>query len=303
MHPASLSSSSSDSSPEGSLAGSFTTNSGSRPRSRSSTDPGASSVVISSVAAASASCSASRIAASRGATRRSASARASSPPAPAATSSWLMDALDVRSQVHGAMMAPYSAIVNPDWHHGDAVLRFARDRRPSASASSVVFAAAADGGRRVRGWLPTIARGLRRWIWSRLTGCGSKARARAVAEDRLASTAGHRVRRFEVEREPVGDLRLVERREAYGAEPGRVRRRCRRVRSRPWLRQGSDGLAEEEARRRATASLFTSEPTRRRAQVVPIARVRGERSRDEKPIQRLRVSPWAPGDSNPEPAD
>ncbi len=67
--------------------GGVTTNSGSRPRSRRSTEPGASSLVISSAAAERAFSKVSRAADSSGAVRRSARARASSPPASAATAS------------------------------------------------------------------------------------------------------------------------------------------------------------------------------------------------------------------------
>src|SRR6185312_7977727 len=66
-----------------------TVNSGSRPRSRTSTEPGARSRVICSAASESASKSANRIADSSGAVNRSTSASASCPPAAAATaSSW-----------------------------------------------------------------------------------------------------------------------------------------------------------------------------------------------------------------------
>ncbi len=67
--------------------GGVTTNSGSRPRSRTSTEPGARSLVISSAAADRAFSRVSRAADSSGAVRRSARARASSPPASAATAS------------------------------------------------------------------------------------------------------------------------------------------------------------------------------------------------------------------------
>ena len=73
----------------GSGWGRFTTNSGSRPLSRNSTEPGASSQVISSAAAARASCRARRMADSSGANSRSACALASSPPASAAAANCL----------------------------------------------------------------------------------------------------------------------------------------------------------------------------------------------------------------------
>src|ERR1700727_2155420 len=83
----------------GDVGGGVTTKLGSRPRSRSSTEPGARSLVISSAAADRASSSMSRTAESSGAMRRPASARASSPPASAATarSALSSDTYGVRS--------------------------------------------------------------------------------------------------------------------------------------------------------------------------------------------------------------
>lgn len=73
------------SSGDGSECGGVTTNAGSPPRSRTSTEPGARSRVISSAAADNASSRVSLVADSRALVRRSASSRASGPPASAAT--------------------------------------------------------------------------------------------------------------------------------------------------------------------------------------------------------------------------
>lgn len=92
-----------------SVGGSVTTKSGSSPRSRTSTEPGASSRVISSMAAESTLSMVSRVADSRGAVSLSASSRASSPPASAATASSRR-----RESTYGVRSMASS------WHHNGA---------------------------------------------------------------------------------------------------------------------------------------------------------------------------------------
>ena len=88
----------------GSAGAGVTVNSGSRPRSRTSTEPGARSRVISSAASDSASSSASRIADSSGAVKRSASASASCLPRGGCHGQLVAHPVHVRLQVHDVMV-------------------------------------------------------------------------------------------------------------------------------------------------------------------------------------------------------
>lgn len=101
-----------------SAGGSVTTKSGSSPRSRTSTEPGASSRVISSIAAESTLSMVSRVADSRGAVSLSASSRASTPPASAATASSRR-----RVSTYGVRS------MTPSWHHNGST----RKRRGTIS--------------------------------------------------------------------------------------------------------------------------------------------------------------------------
>ena len=145
----------------GSAGGEVTTKFGSRPRSRSSTDPGARSRVISSAAADSASSSVIRIADSSDPVRRSTSARDSSPPASAsvANSRPRLLTYEVKSMVpsgtrmaHASHIGSESVMFGATWHFaGLASTRRRLERQPNGcilSRMDDVFKALADPSRR-----------------------------------------------------------------------------------------------------------------------------------------------------------